>query len=1085
MKRITIIFLLLIATGLCIAQWHIDEGFEGISTLPAGWTFHDDGDGMTWRNYNNANYAHSGTRAALADNYLPNQNADWLVTPQVSIAAGDSLIFFTRSWISTESLKVFASTTGNQPANLTTQLAHIQNIGNSYQAVRISLNQYAGQSIYLGFFWQCNTYGILIDDVKIGQNINITPELNLPDQISFFQGESLTMDFTPYVVCTDLQTASLSVSPTAPISVSITGMLVTFSSADYAGTQDLSFTLTDGSNGLTATDIINVIVNPTPAVDLAIVSVISPRIREFLGMSFTPRIEIANYGTSTLNDQIELAWVLFDAQGSQISQDTAFLTALINPGQSMTATFPNPVNITTEGAYTFHFSIISPDANMANNALTFVTTVVLRITTGGPDAFGYRYVDSNDPLGPEYDWIDISATGTSTIMFNVPTWFGDDNFSEPIPLGFSFPFYGSQYSTAYVDINGEILLAPNNWYTAYPSQGWGSDGNMFNYMYPIPGYAQMPAMIAAYWDDLYAEQGVGDIYFQSFGESPNRYTVIQWHNLRYLAGSGGASVLKFQIILHEDGEILMQYHTTATGQSGSVVPHNNGLSATVAIQNQAANAGLTYLREIVQNNTYIGVEPAGNLLHDNLAIRFYSGSDEQAPIITHKAVGNTFQQDMDLIATIIDMSTLSSNNLHYNHGAGWQSVSATPGDANQYSYTLTNLPLGSTLQYYFQAEDVEGNIGRLPAGNGYYSFKILPTASANVLIAYSGTQDYQRIELPIYEGILTDMGIGYDIYNWEEYPQYAFPDQYAAILTYANTGSQGEKANTLSIALMNWLDLGTLQSPKNLWFSSDGWANNQHAHPNSSPMRRLMSGYFRTSYVPTGFGGGTNGLGGPNSFTYEHGTILCLPGSQVGTPGTEYAVYANSPDCIFPNNAAGDPYWDEVPYPEIGANYVFAFEDGPFNGQAYLYHGVCATTVDTPSYRTMYFSFDFSQLTSAAARTEWMEDLFDWYGIGPVDNSDPAIPTVVTGIDRVFPNPFNPRTTISFNLPGIEDVSLAVYNIKGQKVKQLVQETRLAGNHRVIWDGTDLSGKTVASGVYYIKLDTASLTQTRKITLIK
>jgi hypothetical protein len=102
--------------------------------------------------------------------------------------------------------------------------------------------------------------------------------------------------------------------------------------------------------------------------------------------------------------------------------------------------------------------------------------------------------------------------------------------------------------------------------------------------------------LAVYWDDLHADQGIGDVYFQTFGETPNRYTVVQWHNLRYHAGTGGSPQLKFQVIFYENGELKMQYHTVATGQSASVAPHNKGASATVALQNSAANVGLCYLR---------------------------------------------------------------------------------------------------------------------------------------------------------------------------------------------------------------------------------------------------------------------------------------------------------------------------------------------------------------------------------------------------------------------------------------------------------------------------------------------------------
>lgn len=1086
MKQIIGTMLLLLLAGLLFGQWQIDEGFEGITSLPTGWTFHDDGDGMTWRNLNHAN-AHSGSRAAFVDNYLPNQNADWLVTPQISVNPGDSMVFFTRSWVGTENLKVFASTTGAMPANFTQQLIHVQNIGTTYQEVSLALDQFAGLDIYLAFFWQCTSYGILVDDVKIGQPLNVTPELNLPATVSFFHSNTLTMDFSEYVVCTDINAASLSVSPNPDLNILIDGFTVSMSSIDFVGSTEVTFTLLDHVNSLTATDDITVVVEADPNVDLYVQSVISPRNIEYLNLPMIPQIEIGNLGLGSYNNQVEVQLTVYNPEGTAIHTDTAISTVDISPAETVQITFGNPFTPTQEGNFAFHFQIMSQDDFIDNNLHIHPCAVVLRITTGGPDTFGYRFVDSNDPLGPEFDWIDISETGTSSVMYEVPSWAGDDNFSEPIPLGFNFPFYGSAYTTAYVDINGEILLASNTWYTPYPNQGWNNDGNMFNYMYPIPGYNQMPGLIAVYWDDLHADQGVGNVYFQSFGEAPNRYAVIQWHNVRFHAGTGGDPALKFQVILHENGDIKMQYHTVSTGQTGASIPHDNGLSATIAIQNAAANTGLTYLREIVQNSTYIGVEPAGNLLHDNLAILFYGGTDEQAPIITHKAVGNTFSQNMDLSATILDMSPIVSGTIHYDYGLGWQSLNAASIDQLDYTFSLEGLPLGATVKYYFQAEDEHGNLSRLPlsAPTEYYSFKILPTGAAQVLIAYSGTQDYQRIELPVYEAMLTGLNIPYDIYNWEEYDVYSIPAQYQGVLAYANTGSVSPKMYYFASVLMDYLDLGTVQSPKNLWFSSDGLASSQHAHPNSSDIRRMMSGYFRTSYVATGFGGGTNGLGGPNSYSYEHGTILALPGTQVGTPGVEYAVYANSPDCIFPNNAAGDPYYDDVPYPEIGANYVYAFEDGPFNGQAYLYHGVAATTVETPSFRTMYFSFDFSQLTSSAARAEWISDLMSWWNISPVTNSDSQSPHLLSGIDSIYPNPFNPTTTISFTLSSNDLVDMNVYNIRGQKVRSLLHEARTAGKHSIVWDGKDDKGQTVASGVYYLRMEANDTRVNRKLTLIK
>ena len=70
-----------------------------------------------------------------------------------------------------------------------------------------------------------------------------------------------------------------------------------------------------------------------------------------------------------------------------------------------------------------------------------------------------------------------------------------------------------------------------------------------------------------------------------------------------------------------------------------------------------------------------------------------------------------------------------------------------------------------------------------------------------------------------------------------------------------------------------------------------------------------------------------------------------------------------------------------------------------------------------------------------------------------------------------YPNPFNPETNINYNIPEEGKVELSVYNIKGQKVKTLVNESQISGQHSVIWNGTNKNNKRVASGVYFYKLE--------------
>ncbi len=1088
MNRYLLFALLLIAALPLFGVWLIDENFDTITTLPQGWTTHDDGDGNLWRNLNNASHAHSGTRAAFCDNYLPNQNADWLITPQLSISAGDSLKFYTRSWVSTENLQIYVSTTGTAPANFSNLMLNLQNIGTAYQMASCNLSAFAGQNIYLGFYWECDNYGILVDDIKVGQPTIINAELNLPDSFGFVQGETLSVDFSPYIIATELTSSSITWSTPQHVAIAADGLVLSFSSPAWNGTENITFTLHDNISGQTATDNADVVVSPQPQVDLALIELISPRQTEYLDAPFIPEVILQNNGLALWDDQVSVTFTVLDAQGGTVISSTAMMGQALQPDQLLSVFF-EPVSISTAGTYSCSFTIELADGNTTNNSLSSSFDAVLRISSGGPDGFGYRYLDSTAPGGPVFDWVDITTTGTSTVMYGVPTWAGDDNFSEPIPLGFSFPFYGNSYDTAHVDINGEILLAPNAWYDDYPSLGWDNDGNMFNYMYPIPGYSQMPALIAAYWDDLYVEEGTGDIYFQNFGTAPNRYTVIQWHNVRFLAGSGATELLDFEAILWENGEIVMQYNHTATHQTGATVPHDNGRSSTVAIQNQDGTLGLPYLREIVENSQYQGVEPSGNLLFDGLAIRFFSGPDEQAPYITHAPIGNTFDTTPTLSAGIIDLNSITQAQLHYNIGGPWLIVDGVSSDAGSYIFSMPDLPLGSNVHYYFSAMDEFNNSGTLPltAPTEYYSFKVLPDASNSVLIAYAGRQDYQRTELPLYQARLDALNITYDIFDYEEHDDYSFPTNYSTIIVYSSVGRHDAYTLHLSEALMDYMNAATPDNRKNVFLASDGWATTQHGHPNSDSMVQLFRGYFRTHYVPTAGvgGGGTNGLAGPDVVSYQNGTILCLQDSPLGTEGTEYPVYANSPDCILADSAVPDWMVDMVPYPEVGASNAFAFEDGPVNGQAYLYHGPCATYAETPALRTFYFSFDYSQLTNQTQSIEFFSDLMDWFEVTPSATEDPSVPQAQNALLGNYPNPFNPNTTISYSLAKTAPVELSIYNLKGQKVKTLVSESKATGLHQIAWNGTDAQGHEVGSGIYFVKMQVGKATLTRKLTLVK
>jgi hypothetical protein len=124
--------------------------------------------------------------------------------------------------------------------------------------------------------------------------------------------------------------------------------------------------------------------------------------------------------------------------------------------------------------------------------------------------------------------------------------------------------------------------------------------------------------------------------------------------------------------------------------------------------------------------------------------------------------------------------------------------------------------------------------------------------------------------------------------------------------------------------------------------------------------------------------------------------------------------------------------------------------------------------------------------------------VFDNQGLLGYDSSDEAfvfadsatpveiskIPTVYA-LNAAYPNPFNPKTEISFDLPKPGATRLVIYDVKGRLVKELVAGQMTAGSHTVSWTGDDSQGKRVASGVYYYRITSGSYTATRPMTLLK
>ena len=99
------------------------------------------------------------------------------------------------------------------------------------------------------------------------------------------------------------------------------------------------------------------------------------------------------------------------------------------------------------------------------------------------------------------------------------------------------------------------------------------------------------------------------------------------------------------------------------------------------------------------------------------------------------------------------------------------------------------------------------------------------------------------------------------------------------------------------------------------------------------------------------------------------------------------------------------------------------------------------------------------------------------------ENTEPPKPRELSISN--YPNPFNPETTFSYSLPKDGKVSINIYNLKGQKVKTLINGYYKSGHYTSVWNGKNNNGKSVSSGVYFYKLKTKDKTIIRKMMLLK
>jgi len=218
---------------------------------------------------------------------------------------------------------------------------------------------------------------------------------------------------------------------------------------------------------------------------------------------------------------------------------------------------------------------------------------------GGPDAFGYIWMDSTEDNGPVFDWFEINGVGT-----RVPL---EDESGRTVALPFGFPFYG--------DVKTQVGIASNGYLTFDPSalRGYWTNG-------PIPDPNDPNDLVAVFWDDL-DPGSAGNVYY--YYDAANMRFIVEFENVPQWGSSAGNT---FQVILKPDGTIVYQY----------LAMNGNVSSATVGIENASGSVGLqvTYNAPYIQNGLAVAFSPVGSVIAVNPTSGYLLPNEQQEVMVT-------------------------------------------------------------------------------------------------------------------------------------------------------------------------------------------------------------------------------------------------------------------------------------------------------------------------------------------------------------------------------------------------------------------------------------------------------------------
>jgi len=410
----------------------------------------------------------------------------------------------------------------------------------------------------------------------------------------------------------------------------------------------------------------------------------------------------------------------------------------------------------------------------------------------------------------------------------------------------------------------------------------------------------------------------------------------------------------------------------------------------------------------------------------------------------------------------------------------FDSVEIFDEDYNEYfagEIPAMNLALGSKVYYWFTCLDDGG--GYSSSEHVGLNFSILPPAAENKVVLWMDEYDFYGTEphagLQAIEKALEEWGL-YDITEFYDID--------------ANNGFDDALINQKDWYGILYTGVGGVgmpmvagdENPFETYLANGG--NLAYSDPDYFFAR---SDLFGSGDYPTMFSAGdfvfdVFGIVGCNNDPEESG-VANADTFFVGVSGTISEAFETDPYIIYPHTLGGCE-WNDPLYPadEVNGPVFYGSNDDEV-------YGVMNTT--TGDGLALYVSFEMglaAQDTSGddtgivpdEALSDLLAEIYAWFI--PFDAVPPAISSLPTSyaLHPNYPNPFNPSTEIRFAVPVRSQVGVVVYNLMGQRVFTLVDEIMNAGEHKVLFDASDLP-----SGVYLCRMNSGSFARTQKMILVK